>query len=350
MMFAFSALDDRGSQAGQKCSNIVAPMARRRRPAGAATDGMVMDKVAVRSPATLSNLGSGFDVFGLALREPYDVVEARRISDRKVVIEDIEGPGASSITTDPTSNSAGIAARAVLELAGAGFGVALRIKKGIRPCSGIGSSGASAAGGACAANLLLDRPLRSEELVVCAARAEQATSGSFHADNVGPAVLGGFTVIRSYEPFEIHRMDPPVELGVVVTMPDFLVNTREARNVLPSSVPLKSMIFEVGNAASLVLGMARGDIALVGRSMSDQVIEPARAPLNPGLREAEAAALGAGAAGSFLGGSGPCVIAVYDRKRADGEAIAEAVRNVYAANGVDSDTWVTTWGEGCRRI
>jgi homoserine kinase len=313
-------------------------------------DGMAMDKVAVRSPATLSNLGSGFDVFGLALREPYDMVEAKRIPDRGVIIEGIDGPGASSITTDASKNSAGIAAMAVLERAGVEHGIALRIKKGIRPCSGIGSSGASAAGGACAANLILDKPLRSEELVLCAAHAEQITSGSFHADNVGPAVLGGFTIIRSYDPFEIHRMDPPANLGVVITMPDFLVNTREARKVLPAKVPLKNMIFEVGNAASLALGMCRGDVDLVGRSMADQVVEPARAPLNPHLKEAEAAALKAGASGAFLGGSGPCVIAIYDRKKADGEGIAEAVRDVYSGNGLKSDTWVTTWGEGCRRL
>jgi homoserine kinase len=313
-------------------------------------DGMVMDKVAVRSPATLSNLGSGFDVFGLALREPYDVVEANWIPERGVIIEGIEGPGASSITTDAAKNSAGIAAMAVLERAGAEHGIALRIKKGIRPCSGIGSSGASAAGGAYAANTVLDKPLRSEELVLCAAKAEQTTSGSFHADNVGPAVLGGFTVIRAYDPFEIHRTDPPANLGIVITMPEFLVNTREARKVLPSSVPLKSMIFEVGNAASLALGMCRGDVDLIGRSMADQVIEPARAPLNPHLREAEAAAIKAGAAGAFLGGSGPCIIAIYDRKKVDGEGIAEAVRGVYSGNGTKSDTWVTTWGEGCRRL
>jgi len=256
-----------------------------------------MEKVTVRSPATLSNLGSGFDVFGLALREPYDVVEARRIAERKVIIEGIDGPGCSSITTDAARNSAGIAAKAVLEKSGSDHGIALRIKKGIRPCSGIGSSGASAAGGAFAANLILDKPLRSEELVLCAAQAERGTSGSFHADNVGPAVLGGFTVIRAYEPFEIHRMEPPANLGAVVTMPDFLVNTKEARKVLPSSVPLKSMIFEVGNAASLVLGMCRGDVEMIGRSMADKVVEPARAPLNPHLKEAEAAAMEAGAAG-----------------------------------------------------
>jgi len=310
---------------------------------------MASDKVAVLAPATLSNLGAGFDVFGLALREPFDTVEARRIPERKVIIESIEGRGGTSITTDSARNSSGVAARAVLEKAKADFGVALRITKGIRPCSGIGSSGASAAGGASAANLLLDDPLKPEEVVYCAAQAEQMTSGSFHADNVGPAVMGGFTIIKSYDPFEILRVDPPRNLGVVVTMPDFLVNTKEARNVLPPKVDMKSMIYEVGNASALVLGMCRGDVELVGRSMRDVIVEPARTPLNPHLKEAEAAANKAGAAGTFLGGSGPCVIAIFNTDKADGKAIAEAVGNVYSSNGLWYDTWITSWGEGCRR-
>lgn len=311
---------------------------------------MVMDKVTVRSPATLSNLGSGFDVFGMALREPFDEIEARRIPGHDVVIEAVEGWGAESITTAAERNSAGVAAMSVLAQANADFGVAIRIKKGIRPASGIGSSGASAAGGACAANLLLDKPLRPEELVFSAAKAEQTTSGSFHADNVGPAVMGGFTIIKSYDPFEILRVDPPRNLGVVVTMPDFLVSTKEARKVLPAQVPLKSMIYEVGNASSLVLGMCRGDVELIGRSMKDVVIEPARAPLNHHLQEAESAAKDAGAAGVFLGGSGPCVIAIYDLELREGRDIAAAVRDVYGRHGINSDTWVTTWGDGCRRV
>lgn len=310
---------------------------------------MAADKAVVISPATLSNLGSGFDVFGLALREPFDVIEARRIPEREVIIERIDGRNASTITTDPMHNSAGIAARAVLDRSKADFGVALTIKKGIRPCSGIGSSGASAAGGACAANALLEVPLSPEEAVYCAARAEGHLSGSYHADNVGPAVMGGFTIIKSYEPFEILRMEPPKDLGVVVTMPDFLVSTGEARKVLPKQVDLKNMVYEVGNASALVLGMCRGDIDLIGRSMRDVVIEPARAPLNPRLREAEAAATKAGAAGAFLGGSGPCVIAVYDMAKNDGKGIAEAVRDIYVNDGIKCDTWVTTWGQGCRR-
>ena len=311
---------------------------------------MTTDRVTVASPATLSNLGSGFDVFGLALSEPFDVIEARRTSERGVVIESIEGRGAENITRDPTRNSAGAAALAVLEGAKADFGVVLKIRKGIRPCSGIGSSGASAAGGAFATNLLLERPRQLEEWVRCAAQAEQVTSVSVHADNVGPAVMGGLTIVKSYEPFRILRMDAPEDLGVVVTMPDVLVDTKEARKVLPQNVPLKSMVFEVGNAASLVLGMCRGDIALIGDSRRDIVVEPARASLNPHLLEAEQAAIEAGAAGAFLGGSGPCMIAIYDRSSGNGEAIASAVREVYSTNGIDSETWITHAGQGCRRL
>ena len=312
--------------------------------------GMTNDKVTVASPATISNLGSGFDVFGLALDEPFDVIDARIISGRNVIIDDIVGPGAESITRDPARNSAGAAALAVLESSNADFGIELRIKKGIRPYSGIGSSGASAAGGAFVANLLLDSPLPMEELVRCAAKAEQITSGSFHADNVGPAILGGFTIVKSYDPFRILRMNVPNNLGIIVTMPNILVDTKEARKVLPQSVPLSSMVYEVGNAASLVLGMCREDISLIGDSMRDIVIEPARASLNPHIIEAEQAARDAGAAGAFLGGSGPCLIAIFDRSITNGDAIASAVREVYTSNNIEVNTWITRAGQGCRRL
>jgi homoserine kinase len=312
-------------------------------------DRMSKDSITVVAPATLSNLGSGFDVFGLALREPFDIIEVRRTSEKGVLIEKIEGRGAGTITLDARKNSSGVAAAAVLEQAKADFGLALSIKKGIRPCSGIGSSGASAAGGAFAANCLLDQPLRPESLVYCAAKAEQATSGSFHADNVGPSVMGGFTIIKSYDPFEILRADPPANLGVVVTMPEFLVNTKEARKVLPLRIELKSMIYQVGNASALTLGMLKGDVELVGNSMKDLIVEPARTHLNPHLKEAETAAMKAGACGAFLGGSGPCVIAIFNMDRIDGKAIAESVQKVYSDHGLKSDVWITTWGEGCRR-
>ena len=155
-----------------------------------------MEKVKVVAPATLSNLGSGFDVFGMALSEPFDIIEARKTSEPGVIIESVEGWGAEVITMDAALNSTGVAAAEVLKKSNADFGIAFNIKKGFRPGSGIGSSGASAAGGAVAANLLLKNKLPPRDIVACAAESERVTSGSFHADNVGPCVLGGFTVIR----------------------------------------------------------------------------------------------------------------------------------------------------------
>ncbi|MDD1747961.1 MAG: homoserine kinase, partial [Methanomassiliicoccales archaeon] len=206
-----------------------------------------------------------------------------------------------------------------------------------------------AAGGAYAANLLLERPLPLEALVGCAAKGEEASSGTLHADNIAPSLLGGFTIILSYEPLEVVRVTPPPNLGIVASLPDIMVPTKEARGILPKQVDLKKMVFHVGHASALAVAMARGDLALISRSLKDEVIEPVRAPLVPHLKEAERAALKAGALSSFLGGSGPCVASLYDKDTSDGRPIAEAVQEVYRRQGIECAAWVTGWGEGCRR-
>jgi homoserine kinase len=291
---------------------------------------MPLEKVTVLAPATVANIGPGFDVFGLALAEPFDLVTAERRNGKGVKVRKVEGLGEQ-------------------QLAGADFGITLNIKKGVRPCSGMGSSGASAAGGAFAANLLLDEPLGKDTLVHCAAKGEQASSGSYHADNVSPSLLGGFTIIISYDPLDVIRITPPPNLGVVAALPDMLVATKEARGVLPQEVEMRKMVLQVGRASALAAAMALGDVKLIGRCVHDAIVEPARAPLVPHLRQAESAALKAGAIASFLGGSGPCVASFFDTDTDDGKGIAEAVRKVYARNGMDCATWVTGWGEGCRR-
>ncbi|MCL2607265.1 MAG: homoserine kinase [Methanomassiliicoccaceae archaeon] len=305
--------------------------------------------IKVAAPATISNIGPGFDTFGMALNNPFDVIEGKEI-DHGVVISEITGPGADSLPSDAGKNSAGIAASAVLEKCGADFGIELKIKKGIRPCSGIGSSGASAAGGAYLANLICGEKLSSGQLVMCAAMAEDVTSGGLHADNVAPSILGGFTAIRSYEPLEVIRIEPPKDLGVVVAMPDVMVSTKEARAVLPTEVSVKDLVFHVGNASSLIHAMVTGDIDLIGRSVKDSVFEPARAHLIPYLKEAEATAMSLGANASFLGGSGPCVISFFSKEKHVGEIIADGIRKMYGDKGMECDTWVTDWGAGCRRL
>lgn len=305
--------------------------------------------VKIAAPATISNIGPGFDIFGMALKEPFDIIEGRK-TDSGIVISEMTGPGADSIPADPKKNSVGIAAAAVLKKCDADFGIELRIKKGIRPCSGIGSSGASAAGGAYLAHLLCDEKLTYNEVIMCAAMAEDVTSGGLHADNVAPCILGGFTMIRSYEPFEVVRIEPPRDLGVVVAMPDVMVSTKEARAVLPAEVSVKDLVFHVGNASCMVHAMSIGDIDLAGRCAKDAVFEPARTHLIPHLKEAESTAMSLGAAASFLGGSGPCVISFFSKAKHAGDAIADGIKKMYAGKGMRCDTWVTEWGQGCRRL
>lgn len=305
--------------------------------------------IRIAAPATISNIGPGFDIFGMALSNPYDTIEGRKI-ESGLVISEITGPGSDGIPTDPEKNSVTIAAKAVLDMVGADFGIEIKIKKGIRPCSGIGSSGASAAGGAYLAHVLSGEKLSLSDVVLCAAKAEGVTSGGLHADNVAPCVMGGFTMIHSYEPFEILTIQPPEDLGVVVVMPDVMVATSESRKVLPKEVPVKDLVFHVGNATSMVHAMHTGDIDLIGRSVKDSVFEPARTHLVPYLKEAEKVAMDNGAIASFLGGSGPCVITFYKKSQMDGNIIADAIRKMYNDNGMHCDTWVTQWGTGCRRL
>lgn len=305
--------------------------------------------VKIAAPATTSNIGAGFDTFGLAIHEPYDIIEGRKIPSG-LVISSIEGPGADTITRDPEKNSVTIAVAEVLKRCNADFGVEVKITKGIRPGSGMGSSGASAAGGAYLAHILTGETLPLNEVVLCAAKAEGFTSGTMHADNVAPCILGGFTIIRSYEPFEVLRIEPPKDLGLVVALPDVVVLTSEARKVLPEKVPIKDLVYHVGHSTSLVYAMMTGDLALIGRSVGDVVFEPARKNLVPHLKEAEKAAMEHGAIVSFLGGSGPCVMAFYDKSTHKGEIIAESVKKVFNENGLKCDVWVTDCGTGCRRL
>ena len=315
---------------------------------------MSSEWIKIAAPATTSNLGPGFDVFGLALKEPYDIIEGRKI-DSGILITEITGPGSEGIPMDSGKNSVGIAAKAVLEMCNASFGIEFRIKKGIRPCSGIGSSGASAAGGAYLANILCGNMLDDHGVTLCAAEAERGTSGDLHVDNVAPCIYGGFVIIRpdsniNSDSFHVISMEPPKGLGVVIAMPDVYVATADSRKVLPREVSMRDMTFHVAHASSLAYAMAKGDIDAIGSSIKDVVIEPARAHLIPHLKDAEDIAMGCGAVASFLGGSGPCVISFFHKEDGIGEDIANKIKEMYKGNGMTCDTWVTECGSGCRRI
>ena len=305
--------------------------------------------VKIAAPATSANIGAGFDTFGIAMESPCEIIEGRKIDSGMRIVE-VKGPGAEMIPTDPTRNSVTIAAKKYLELAGEDFGIEVKITKAIRPCSGMGSSGASAGGGAYLAHILAGEKRPIKDVIIAAGMAEGSTSGGFHADNVAPCILGGFTIIRSNEPLDVMSVMPPKNLGIVAALPDVMVPTKEARAVLPKEVSLKDMVFHIGHSSSLVYGMMSGDVDLIGRSIADAVIEPARRKLVPHIEEAEKAALANGAVSSCIGGSGPCILSLFNKDKTDGKAIAEAVEKVYSDNGMKCETWITNCGLGCRRI
>jgi len=285
-----------------------------------------------RAPATSANLGSGFDVFGIALSRPADVVRVER-ADRTTI--EVTGAGSQFIPEDPEKNTVGAVAEALDAPAH------IQIDKGIRPASGLGSSAASAAAAAVALNDLYDRGKSRKELVPIAAKGEAVVSGDAHDDNVAPAILGGFTIAT---PGGVTQID--TDISIVVTLPEIVVSTRDARKVVPTETTVEKLVETVGNAATLTAGMYRDDPALVGRGMEDDVVTPARAKLIDGYDAVRDAALAAGATGVTISGAGPAVLAVT-RSR-DQRSVANAMLDTFDARGIDARAYQTQIGDGTR--
>jgi homoserine kinase len=208
--------------------------------------------IKVKAPASIANLACGFDVLGLAINEPFDTIELEMLDERKVEIASIEGY--NSLSYDSNKNVVGPVLHAILNSIEKPVGFRVRIRKGIAPGSGIGSSAASAAAAAFAANTLLGNRFSSTEMVAFAMEGEKLASGSAHADNVAPALLGGITLVRGYDPLDVVPLAVPAELYAVVLHPEIVVKTIEARKVLPESIPLKDAIRQWGNLGGLVAG------------------------------------------------------------------------------------------------
>jgi homoserine kinase len=286
--------------------------------------------IAVRAPATSANLGCGFDVFGVALGAPADLVRVERAEETTI---EVTGVGSQYIPEDPAKNTAGAVAEALDAPAH------IRIDKGVRPSSGLGSSAASAAGAALALDRLYDRGHSRSELVDVAAEGEALVSGEAHTDNVAPALLGGFTI--AHDGVTCVEADLPL----VACLPeDIVVSTRDAREVVPESASMDELVDTVGRAATLTTGMHRGDPELVGHGMEDDVVTPARAALIEGYDAVRSAALEAGADGVTVSGAGPAMLAVCDAGRQ--EAIASAMLDAFDASGVEARVYQTRIGRG----
>ncbi len=284
----------------------------------------------VRAPATSANLGSGFDVFGVALETPADIVRVERAQETTITVT---GAGSEFIPEDPEGNTVGAVAKALEAPAH------IKIDKGVRPASGLGSSASSAAGAAVALNALYDRGYSREELVPIAAEGEALVSGEAHSDNVAPSLLGGFTIVTDDG---VTQVDTSVPL--VACLPETAVSTRDARGVVPDDAALENVVSTVGNAATLAVGMTRNDPELVGRGMNDGIVTPERAALIDGYDDVLEAALEAGATGVTVSGAGPGILAVCNRTSR--RNVAGAMIDAFDDHGIESRAYQTQVGSG----
>jgi homoserine kinase len=290
------------------------------------------------APATVANLGPGFDFLGCAVEGLGDVVRAEICSETEageVRMGRIEGDGGGRLSMEAERNCAGIAGKATMEMLGVRkVGVRLSLKKGLPLGSGLGSSAASAAAGAMAVNELFGGILSKEQLVMAGMEAEAQVSGR-HADNVAPSLLGGFVLVSSYSPLRLVKLPYPdrSELFFVLVSPEFEAPTKEMRSVLPTSVSLADHVSNCSQAAALVSAILTGDLALLGLSVSsDSIVEPLRCPLIPGMSHVKRSALLAGALGCTISGSGPTAVALAG-SRAHGLLIAEAMVSSFSRHG-----------------
>ena len=307
-----------------------------------------MSEVTAFAPATVSNVACGFDVLGFALDLPGDEVTAR-FGPPGVTIEGIIGDD-GRLPRDAAKNTAGVAARALLTHLGERRGVALTIRKGLPLSSGLGGSAASAVAAVVAVKGLLGASTTPDLLMACAFEGERVGAGSAHGDNIAPAVYGGFVLVRTADPPDVVRLPVPNGLTAVVVHPHLEIETAKARALLGDTVPLGDAIRQWANLGALVDGLHRSDFALISRSLEDTIAEPRRAPLVPGLATIKSAAVGAGALGCSLSGSGPSLFALcQDATIARRVAFAMAAA-VKQSIGVEPDIYVSPVGQQGARL
>lgn len=305
-----------------------------------------MEKVSVLAPGTVANLVCGFDILGLALEEPSDLMILSRREEPGLVIRNLDNFG---LPTDPEKNVAGVSLLAMMAAMDNPPGFELQIEKRIKPGSGAGSSAASAAGAVAAANMLLGNPYTPLELVQFAMHGEKLASGVKHADNIAPCLMGGITLIRSIHPLDIIRLSPP-ELYVTLVHPQIEVKTSDARQILKKQILLKDAIRQWGNIAGLVAGLMQGNHELIGRSLEDVIIEPVRSILIPEFDKVKKRSIEAGALGGGISGSGPSIF-MLSKERATAEQVGKTMEEIYTKAGIDHSVYVTTINhEGVKMI
>ncbi len=306
-----------------------------------------MDKLHIFAPATVANVSCGFDAMAFALDTLGDEMIFQKNNDpKKVTISKIEG---ADLPYEAHKNAAGVVAQKMLVDCNATFGVDIQIFKKYKPGSGLGSSAASSAGAAFAVNEFLGKVYEPLELLQFAMLGEEAACGSQIADNVAGALYGGFVLIRSYHPLEVVSIPTPSELYVTVIHPQIEVKTEDARNVLPKQIPLKKAITQWANVGGLISGLHSGDYGLIGRSLTDVVVEPVRKQFIPHFEALKRKILECGALGAGISGSGPSVFAL-SKGKTQAEKVAKTMEEVYRSTGIEFQIYLSKIGSDGVRI
>ncbi len=303
---------------------------------------MPCERAVVSSPATIANFGPGFDSFGLCLESPCDRIAVRRLPKGR---HEVRILGKYKLPIRPDQNTASYAAMRLAELCGsADAGFSMTIRKGMKPGSGLGSSAASSAGGALAMATLLG--VRDKAVILeASAMGEELVAGSRHFDNVSAAIYGGFTVVSDLKTRTIIQIRPP-RFQIIVALPEISVETRRAREILPTSIAISDAVCNVGWASGMLHAMMRRNVRMIGSYLDDRLALPYRIQLIPGYEAVRESALRAGAYGVSVGGSGPAVFAIAQGKAASiRKAMVEAFRK---AAGLKAESFITVPGTGAR--
>ncbi len=300
---------------------------------------MKKESIKVFAPATVANVVCGFDILGFAVNEPGDKLLMETSDKPGVSILSIEGDE-GKLSLDPTKNTATASVISFLKaIDRPDVGLNVRLTKKMPMGSGLGSSSASAVAGLFAANELLGRPLSKMELLPFAMEGEALACGHGHADNVAPALFGGFTLVKSYEPLEVIALPVP-ELYCALLYPHVDVPTRDARQIIRSKVLLKDAVTQWGNIAGLISALYTHDYDLLGRCMKDVIIEPIRSILIPEFDRMKEHAMENGALGFGISGSGPTVFSLF-RSADDAQKVLIALQKILAERGIESNIYLS---------
>lgn len=307
-----------------------------------------MKKIKAFAPATVANVSCGFDVLGFAVDSPGDEVVMELKAEPGVVITKITGDQ-GRLPLESNRNTAGVAVQAFLKAINSNQGVTIEVNKHLPLGSGMGSSAASSVAALVAINQLMGEPFTREQLLPFAMEAEFVACGSGHADNVAPSLLGGFVLIRGYEPLDVTKIPVPDKLFCTLVHPHLELKTEDSRRVLKPTIPLKDAITQWGNIAGLMVGLMKPDYGLISRSLKDVIAEPIRSVLIPGFESIKAAAIKAGALGCGISGSGPTIF-VLSNDSATAAKTGDVIQQEFSKLNLKSDVFVSKINEAGAKI